>query len=173
MDKTVNQLTSLSSLNFEDKLLIQQSNGVTVNTTCGNFINLIKQQLNLPESEVIFESANRNTATTINLMSGKNFANYSYVEIFAETSDGESIYNKVYNPNGKTIAICNTSIGGYSWIFLHTKTYKLSGSQMTVPKTTVNTSNDTFLSGAWFYNQGKVAQINTEVIGITKIIGYK
>lgn len=100
--------------------------------------------------------------TDINL--SDNISNYEFVEIYAETSSGVSIYEKVYMGDGKKVSMKHNQFTNDSFAS-YFKTYILSGNTISIESGTggyvTTTSNDKHV----------VTETDTH-IGIRYVMGY-
>lgn len=115
---------------------------------------------NALKGDILFESTTPNYG---NIELSMPSENYMFLEIYAETNDGVSLYSKVYNPNGKKISITHSSFknSGYHICF---KSYLINNNiieTVTAESGSVETTN----------NDKHIISNNTNVIGVIAVIG--
>ncbi len=130
---------------------------------------------NLLAPVVLFDDAKPKLSGAVTL--SDSLANYSDIEVFFSTNDGDAGgVTKIHNPNGKTF-ICQTTIAtpisetNRTWrSFIKTKVYLASG-------TTINTTqrNGDFATGEVVLTNGasNVTVKRYDAIGITRVVGYR
>ena len=67
---------------------------------------------------------------TINL--NETVANFVYIEVFGQSNDGEQVYEKVYDPNGKTFTMSVIVGYGTNRVAVKSKRYVANGTQISV-----------------------------------------
>lgn len=90
--------------------------------------------------------------------------NYTFLDVYAETNEGVTLYSRIYKPNGKTFSVKHNYLNDTSFISQF-KTYTISGNSIAYDTNNCGqvstTQNDK-------HNRD---QSNT-YIGITSVIGY-
>ncbi|WP_298578708.1 hypothetical protein [uncultured Olegusella sp.] len=124
---------------------------------------------------VLFDDAKPKLSGAVTL--SDSLANYSDIEVFFSTNDGDAGgMTKIHNPNGKTF-ICQTTIAApisetnRTWrAFVKTKVYMASG-------TTINTTQrkGDFATGEIVLTNGasNVTVKRYDAIGITRVVGWR
>lgn len=120
----------------------------------------------LHNETVLFEST---TVNYNNITLSDSVANYDYIEVFGETTNGHLLYTKLFNPNGKKFILCSVPVitgtyaGNFSFVY---KEYSVSGTTLTGNSGTSGTTEVT--------SNGKHNHTSsTTTVGITRVIGYK
>lgn len=109
---------------------------------------------------------NNTTGTTGNVTLSETCANFTYVEVYYY-SDNEYRFEKVYQPNGKTIQLtCQTLNTSTPRIFGKTKSMTFSGTSLNV----VNYCQYTINNNAVGYLQ---TSNDRNTIYVTRVVGYK
>lgn len=93
-----------------------------------------------------------------------NISNYEFIEIYAETSSGVSIYEKVYMGDGKKVSMKHNQLDNGLYVSSF-KTYILNGNTINIESGTggyVTTTNN---------NKHNITETDTH-IGIRYVIGY-
>lgn len=84
------------------------------------------------EPVVLYDNASGTTGTVTLSESAENF---SYLEIFAKTNDGDNYSVRVCSPNGKTASMIGGRAGTNGATFFKTKLVSISGKSITVSRT--------------------------------------
>lgn len=94
-----------------------------------------------------------------------NSANYRYIEVFFREG---SVYNssKVYQPNGKRIALISQWTNASTYIYYETKT-------MTFDGTSLYLENPNYRAQVRFGGSSGITINDVDVIAITRVLGYK
>lgn len=111
---------------------------------------------------LLFESS---TGTDGSVLLADSSANYRYIEIFYKSNDGDYSSVKVYEPNGKTVALLvQRATTGTPRVYGKTRTVEINGSNIT--NVANSTSQYTINNGATGYVQVQ------DYILITRVVGY-
>lgn len=92
-------------------------------------------------------------------------ANYDYFEIYYKDRDGNYSFLKVDTPNGKTVSLMTSSVGGSGTITYYSKNMDISGTSIS------NTANLGFIRT---FNGNAFGSYNNDssYILITKVLGF-
>lgn len=127
-----------------------------LNTTLRNYIDGKHQ------TKILYQSDNPNFGDiTLN----DDLSNYSFIEIYCETSDGVDLYQKVFNPNIKKVNFSCSFINQSGRFATRFKNYVLQNNQIISELNasgSVETTNN---------NKHNINSSNN-YIGITLVIGY-
>lgn len=117
------------------------------------------------EGVVLYDNPNTPYSGAVTL--GDSLANYESIVIYFKTSGATFSSLVVNRPNGKTVDLTETVIGGNQYVFVRSKQVTLSG-------TTIQTAKDG--SNAWvtgFWKSDSNQARKTDCVAIVRVVGYR
>ena len=97
----------------------------------------------------------------------KSASEFSYIEIYYMTNDGEHLFTKVSNPDGKEVTLQQIKARSDASVYLKAKNVIISGD-------TITNSENNVISGEYdILGDGTLRFIENNCIYITKIVGYR
>lgn len=92
-------------------------------------------------------------------------ANFTFLEIYCKTNDGQYTSTRVYSPNGKNVNIIGAYPFSANYSYIKPKTVSISGTSIS--------NYNTQYGQIWVNTSGSALASNSNNIYITKVWGYK
>lgn len=119
---------------------------------------------------VVLYSRDWNNANFGTITLSDNASNYKYLDIYCVTDDKHSLFQRVFEPNGKLVSFSASLVGDTNY-FTKCKVYSISGN--TISTALYAGYEEKFMAGFWGTHNIDTFTRSNNLIGTYRVVGYK